>query len=67
VAGVEGLGRARHVGLITDPRPSGNPPRRQLDDAPTSMHQSIIITLMMCGISHHTWKLGHSMKDMVQQ
>jgi hypothetical protein len=33
VAGVEGLGRARHGGLIPDPRPSGNPPRHQLDDA----------------------------------
>ena len=33
VAGVEGLGRARHGCLITDPRWSGNPARRQLGDA----------------------------------
>jgi hypothetical protein len=33
MAGVEGLGRARHGRLIPDPRCSGNPPRRQLDDA----------------------------------
>jgi hypothetical protein len=33
VAGVEGLGRARHAGLIPEPRPSDNPARRQLDDA----------------------------------
>src|SRR4051812_8927346 len=35
VAGVEGLGRVRHAGLIPDPRRSGNPARRQLDDAHT--------------------------------
>src|SRR5690349_2938723 len=34
MAGVEGLGRVRHGRLIPDPRCSGNPPRRQLDDAP---------------------------------
>src|SRR5690349_23376192 len=33
VAGVEGLGRARHGRLIPDLRRSGNPPRRQLDGA----------------------------------
>jgi hypothetical protein len=33
IAGVGGLGRARHGRLITDPCPSGNPPCRQLDDA----------------------------------
>jgi hypothetical protein len=33
MAGVKGIGRARHAGLITDPRPSGKPARRQLDGA----------------------------------
>ena len=33
VAGVGVLGRARHARLIADPRPSGNPALRQLDDA----------------------------------
>src|SRR4051812_28373143 len=34
VAGVEGLGRARHGRLIADSQRSGNPTRRQLDEAP---------------------------------
>src|SRR5690349_16305694 len=42
VAGVEGLGRARHARLIADPRPSGNPTRRQLDGAMPAIHSSLV-------------------------
>src|ERR687898_2484511 len=41
VAGVEGLGRARHASLIPDPRLSGNPTHRQLDDAVSVRTKSI--------------------------
>src|SRR4051794_20735192 len=55
VAGVEGLGRARHAGLIPDPRCSPTPPRRQLDDALQHVLTALAINIVRldawwCGI-----------------
>jgi hypothetical protein len=52
VARVKGLGRARHVGLIPDPRSSGNPARRQLDGAwppwSDALHQAPLTGVCNC-------------------
>ena len=61
MAGVEGLGRARHTGLIAGLHRSGNPARRQLDDAPAGRGARLSRSVAQRGaLDHPVWLVART-------